>query len=381
MQYLELQASSSRTSYYRLLGDHQGRVERYVVSTAPSRRICNQPELLGMEFTGALQEAMTAALAEAPFSRFLAATPQERVCVVHFLRGGLNFEIRRALSEAYGFNSHPSAFMSSQRRRIDGRWQVREDMYRKLNIPDKSVLVMGDVVATGVTIANGMEVIAERVKRSGGSLRGLVMFTIGCHKAEKVLEDFDKRLRSRYSDYERTILVYLEGKFRLVDSTTDIRLAIPGTDLIRRGALLAPELVRSHYEKESYPLERCAIYDSGSRSFEVPRYLADTAGYWEAQAEWARGGGTLAEALQERWPEDDYRTMDNFLEIHRRRWRGVPDPLLIDIHDGFKRRKEQSKRLATAEALRRLCADRLAALRAAGGQETRANAVPGAARS
>ena len=61
------------------------------------------------------------------------------------------------------------------------------------------------------------------------------------------------------------------------------------------------ELGRSQAECVTYPLERCAIYDAGSRAFDVPAYLADVRGYWEQVVRLAGEGWTLGAALGERW--------------------------------------------------------------------------------
>lgn len=361
MQTLERLSASAAASWYAIVGEHEGAIERYVVSTPQSRAVCNRPEVLGVAFNEHLQQAMAAALAAAPFRDLIAGRPEEQVCVVNFLRGGLNFELRRALHEAYGFNRHSSAFMSSQRQRVEGRWRVQEDMYRKLDIPKEAVLLAGDVVATGVTLANGFDVIADHVDRIGSSLRGLVLFTIGCHKAEKVLAPLHERFSRSFPGYERTIVVYLEAKFRLVDSKTELRVGLPGTDLIRRGALLAPELELSQYESPAYALERCAIYDAGSRAFDVPRYVEDVREYWTQVAAFAAGGWTLAEALRERWPAPEYADRATFRAAKRELWRGVDDAFLDDL---FARHHAQwdgaaGRSLATPAALHDVARERL----------------------
>ena len=369
MQVLERLSATPRASWYRLSGEHQGRVERYVMSTAPTRAICNRPELLGVSFNLALHEGISAGLIDAPFRSILTEHPEERICVVNFLRGGLNFELRRGLHTAYGLNRHSSAFMSSQRERVDGRWRVREDMYRKLEIPHDALLVVGDVVATGSTLANGFQVIAKHVTELGSSLRGLVLYTIGCHKAEKVLEPLDAQMRELFPNYEHTILVYIEGKFRLVDSRTELRIGIPGTDLVRMDSVLAPEFERSQYDALAYPLERCSIYDAGSRAFDIPNYVQDVADYWESVAGFGKRGWTLKEALRERWPETDYADRDRFFAAKRAAWLGVDDESLEDLYAAYEARwsGESAARLTTAPALRELARERIAVLRAAGG--------------
>jgi len=361
MQFLERLSQVPSASWYALRGDWEGRIARYVVSTPPSRDICNRPEVLGVEFNLKLQDAMASAFGTAPFRRLIEEHPEDRVCVVNFLRGGLNFEIRRALHTAYGFNRHSSAFMSSQRYREEGRWYVKEDMYRKLEIPRDAVLVMGDVVATGVTMDNGLKVILQHVSDLGSSIRALVFFTIGCHKAEKVLEAIDAEARERFPGYEQTILVYLEAKFRLVDSKTGLRIGIPGTDLIRRDALLTPELERSMYDSVPYILERCAIYDAGSRAFDIPTYLDDVIEYWTEVAKLSGAGFTLQEAIAERWPEDH-----QWVANKHALWHGVDDAFLDDLHARWTKLMHQED-LDTPDALAEVCRERLYTLRKVGG--------------
>ncbi len=367
MQYLQRIRRTPAASWYTVNGEYDGPVERFVVSTPGTRSICNQPEVLGVDFNIRLHDGMARALRSAPFRSLLEDHPENRVCVVNFLRGGLNFELRRALHTAYGFNRHSSAFMSSQRYKTDGRWHVKEDMYRKLEIPSEAVLVMGDVVATGVTVDNGLSVIADHVQEQGSSVKALVFFTIGCHKVEKVLEKLHNRLSSVYPGYERTICVYIEGKFRLVDSKSELRIGLPGTDLIRRHALLAPELERSQYGAMSYMLERCAIYDAGSRAFDIPEYASDVLEYWQQVAGFAAEGWTLAEALEERCPELFYER-ERFLETRRAQWRGVGDALFQTLYTR-QNALRHGESVGTARALAAICDDRLNTLRDVAGED------------
>ena len=364
MQYLERIGSADEAILYAIRGEYDGPVDRYVVTTPESRRICNRPEVIGVEFSRIMARAVTRVLHVLPQRDAIATYSQERVCVAHFLRGGLNFGIREALQQSYGFNRHSSCFMSSQRRRVDGRWQVEEDMYRKLRIPTHAVMLVGDVVATGVTIENGLHVILEHLKSIGSSLRRLVFFTIGCHKLEKVLADFDPLAREAFDEYEGTTAVYLEGKFKLVDSRTELRIGLPGTDLVRHDCLLAPEFALSQYDDVAFALERCAIYDAGSRAFDIPTYVADVKEYWEQVERLAEGGFTLAEALAERWPEDWRGDRVAFDAAMRTRWRGVADDVLDRLWQRVQRRwtEEFTREVETAEALAALARRRLSQL-------------------
>jgi hypothetical protein len=72
---------------------------------------------------------------------------------------------------------------------------------------------------------------------------------------------------------------------------------------LRTGSVLAPEFLESQYESPSFPIERCTIYDAGSRAFDLAEYFADLRGYWEQNLALARGGRTYRQLLAERMPE------------------------------------------------------------------------------
>jgi len=366
MQRLEAVSRTAEVSWYRLLGDYQGQVQRWVVSTPETIRICNLPEVAGTEFSHLLRQGMTKALATAPFKPLLGSVCSSRLCIMNFLRGGLNFDLRNALCDALGSRYHSTCFMSSQRFRRDGRWVVQEDMYRKMEIPDGAILLVGDVVATGVTVDNGFRVIENYLKEKQSTIAATVFFTIGCHKLEKLLEDVHRRFQEAFPGYRETHAVYLEGKFRLVDSATRLMIAIQGTDLIRRDCLLAPEFERSQYDSLGVALERCTIYDAGSRAFDVIEYLTDVIHYWEQVRRLARRGYTLREALLERWPESDYGDLDGFLAARRLRWELVPDDCLRELWECRQRRwsEEFTRWAATSAALESVCDDRLQTLQA-----------------
>ena len=88
---------------------------RLLLSTPESRAICNRPELLGFEFSEALRRAVGRGLGAPMLSDSLRGVPQTRLCVLHFLRGGLSFGLREALYDVLGSTRHASAFLSSQR--------------------------------------------------------------------------------------------------------------------------------------------------------------------------------------------------------------------------------------------------------------------------
>ncbi len=288
---------------YKIEGPVQHPVKRLIVTSSASRDIINFPEITGCDFTSRLKTVLAQTLSLLPDCFDMKGLTDRNAHIFNLLRGGLNFDLRKALKDAYGFINTSSSFMTSERRRTaEGRWEIAEDQYQKFSIPPYATIFCGDIIATGSTLSNGFRRLAMLAKNTGIPLRRIVFFTIGCHKAEKNLGAIDEFCRSFFRGYEETIVIYIEGKFHLADSKTDVAIKIQGTDLLRHPALLAPEFLLSQFKTFSPPLERCAVYDGGTRSFDVPEYLEDVAGYWRKVRSLAESGVTLAEYMEERLP-------------------------------------------------------------------------------
>ena len=285
--------------FYRIEGNST--LKRYIFTSQETRDICNKPEILGCDYTDRMEKGMVKALSNFPID--LSSIPEEQACIVNFLRGGLNFRLREAMNKALSFNRHPTSFMSSQRYIRDGRWGVEEDQYRKFIFPKNPSLFIGDVVATGVTAQAGLRVVLDAMKEKGVTPKNLFFMTIGCHKIEKILEELMLERKDMLGAAENVAVIYIEGKFRLADSKTKLRIRIPGTDLLRTDALLSPEFEMSQYQSTSHLLERCTIYDAGSRAFDIAEYLEDVRDYWMQTETLAKSGMSYKEAVMERWPE------------------------------------------------------------------------------
>jgi hypothetical protein len=105
--------------------------------------------------------------------------------------------------------------------------------------------------------------------------------------------------------------------------------------------LVSPEFALSQYEDVSYPLERCTIYDAGSRSFDIPEYMHDVLDYWEQMKKLAERGFTLFEAMKERWPEAGWESFDQFSEERIREWHGLDDSFLVQLHRAYRSRWDE----------------------------------------
>lgn len=358
--YLIPKIRTAELSLYQIAGSDSP-VKEYVFSTPETRDICNAPEIAGFQVTEHLKNAVVKLLKAPPLKGAFGRAPDTKSTVLHFLRGGLNFRIRNALAEAYGYNRHYASFLTSQRYRRGDRWIIKQDQYRKLDFEDRTTIFLGDVVATGSTISNGLRLLLNKCVEARKSISNLVFFTNGCQRATELLEEYDTLLRSAFPHYRNSYLFYIEGKFSLAEERTAYTLGISGTDLQRHPALLAPEFELAQYDVLTHPLERCTCYDMGSRSFACADYAHEVIEYWRELGE---SGLTLAEAYHERWPEEEYRSFNSLRKAKRKTWRRLPEDFYQRLYRRFQERwtPEMRKEADSRESLPRLCRQRVRTL-------------------
>lgn len=299
---------------YRVKGDCA--IDRILATSEKTRLICNDPFLCGVDYTSALRLEMINML-----SGLQEIDPdigeQDSAMVLHILRGGLNFGFREGLAKAYDWNRVNSAFISSQRAKDDkGGWYITENRYEKVYIPNNANIYVGDVVATGVSLEHALLKMIDLAKDQKKQIESITFFTIGSKRAEEIVEKFDQECRQAFDNYKKSRVVYLEGIFNVVNKETTLRIAISGTDLLRAKSVLTPEFIKSQQDQLSYPLERCTIYDAGSRAFNVTEYLHDLYGYWVEVEQMAQHGTTYVEYLKERFPEDERLTDEKWVAEH-----------------------------------------------------------------
>lgn len=368
MEKLITVSRSENSCIYRIDGEFAPGVQRYIVTHPESRAALNRPEITGHRFTSMLVDSLTYALSVLPEKEFFQSVPEENINVLTFLRGGLNFNLREALHRAWGLNRHSSSFMTSQRSRDDyGRWYIEQDQYRKMILRPGSMIFAGDIIATGVTVDNGLDILMRNCKNLGKPVKGMVFFTIGCHKLEKIMARYHEEFKKIFPGYRHTIAIYLEGKFHLADSRTGVKIKMQGTDLMRFPALQAPEMLRDSFKRIHSPLERCVIYDGGSRSFDVASYLREIIEYWEQVEQLADAGVSLDSYIEDRCPALSFSGGEQeFLkEMQCSIWPDVPQELILSVHKHWQEYHERLKpgNADSPHGLRNFCRERVDLLR------------------
>lgn len=279
-------------------------VTEIVISTPESRAICNDPLVMGVNYTRKLASASARALA-ALSANGLFTGSEHSTSVLTILRGGLNFGLRDALADAFRWNNHGTWYISAQRQLTDpsrGAWEIVEDSYTKMTPHGEMDIVFGDVVATGTSLKHGLLKLSEGISPSS-RYTSLTFFTIGGGVSGEIVAEWRKLIEARQGSPLTATVVYFEGIFGVAGPQTPLTIKIDGTDLLRRDGVMSPEFIESQYESPCFPLERCTIYDAGSRAFHVPEYLSDVLDYWRQVKAQAEGGISFAQLLTERCPE------------------------------------------------------------------------------
>ncbi len=289
---------SPEASLYQSLEHSNDFLSTYIFSSPESQAICNNPLVFGMEYTEKLKSACAKTFSKLKDLR-LANFLEHQVVVLNILRGGLNFGLRDALHQSLGFNKHSSIFISAQRQQAkDNSWIITEDTYKKIDLHPINHLVFGDVVATGTSLFHGLDVVFNYAASKQLQISEVTFFTIGGPRTIEICEELFQKYHLTLK-IKKINIVFLEGVFVVADKDTPYQIKIDGTDLIRLGATMAPEFIESQKENPLYPLERCTIYDAGSRAYNVPEYLQDVIEYWE-QVEKIAEKTSLLQYVQER---------------------------------------------------------------------------------
>lgn len=289
---------------YRINDARKLKVNRLIISTAETRAICNDSLVMGVDYTQKLQTACLLTMKHLQADNII-RLEEKKTIVFNILRGGLNFGLRDAIARAFNWNLHGSSFISAQRARNGDNseeWHIIESDYKKVYMPAVTQIVIGDVVATGTSLHYGLKALVQQAEMNRVKLESILFFTFGGIRTEEILEEIDAECRKVFPTYQSTTLCYLEGRFTVPSPSTPLSIKITGTDLVKYDALMAPEFIESQYLSPTFPLERCIIYDAGSRAFWLPEYLEDVIEYWHNVFELATQGVTFNQMINERTP-------------------------------------------------------------------------------
>ncbi len=247
----------------------------YMVSSEPTRRLMASPEVVGFEAYLAMVPATRAMLGYLRDEDLL----DSPVNILTILRGGLNYPLEECC-HSEGIRVENMQFVSCERVIRCGVIEGLDLRYEKLVICPDCTLMIGDIIATGDTFRRCLDEVVGIFHRGGGSIRRLVVFTIGGTRAIPLLEGFTRKARELFPEFEGVRCVFYEGAFGLYGDKGVSGVNIPDIDFGWGGGVVTPEFRSYVLARPDALFEKCIIYDGGARRYEISVHCKEVLDYW-----------------------------------------------------------------------------------------------------
>jgi uracil phosphoribosyltransferase len=247
----------------------------YILCIPQARKILYNPVICGGRLRELAVECnkafLKAALHLVPGFKELRANEVAEIVV---LRGGLGYSIDVAFKELFG-GYLPRCFIGARRFRISREEFGAEISYCNFDpLPDDGVLLMGDTIATGASLAQTLGEVEKELLRRNRGVKKLLVFSIaaafrGCVR----LLEWEERFRERWPNF-RIYLFAAEALFGL-DEGTHLRFRKEGEAILPEETKAYVSRVYGDYETAFLPGNICAIFDWGDRIFRLREHLED----------------------------------------------------------------------------------------------------------
>ncbi len=246
----------------------------YVVSEKGTRKLLNQPEVVGFEVYTCLLNATTRMMRHFVHQDLISSAN-----ILSILRGALNYPLEESCYRE-GIRVHDISFLSSERVFHNEEIAGLEIKYSKLAMVPDSTLLIGDIVATGETLIHCLRYVTDHYRKHGAKLRNIVLFTIGGTTGITVMERLTEEIREFWPEFEGFIAVYYEGIFSTYQDKGVCGIQVPNVDFYWKDGIIAPQFRQETLEKRDAIFEKCIIYDGGARRYEISDHIHEVLDYW-----------------------------------------------------------------------------------------------------
>ena len=250
-----------------------------VVSSIPTRKLLVGPEIIGISIKTLLEQPTSQML-----SYIFRELPPVRVNILTILRGGLNFPIEDC---CHNINQSVDAidFITSERIFTNNIVSRIETNYSKITSINESTLIIGDIIASGDTLANALDHVIGTYLRTNKSIRNIIIFTIGTVHTLRVITKYNRLIKNVCPSFKGFTCVFYEGIFTTYPDCGITKLNLPDVDFSIREGFIAPEYRRDLLNSNTAIFEKCAIYDGGARRFEMRDHIICITNYWRSLCE------------------------------------------------------------------------------------------------
>lgn len=248
----------------------------YIVSSEGTRTLMSSPEVVGFDAYRAMVPATEAAL-----NYLVTKGLGGDFSIITILRGGLNYPLEEACHNS-GIRIGNMNFLSCERI-IENKVITGLDIkYEKLHIQKDAQFMIGDIIASGDTLKLCLNHVIDRFKRKGGSMKRMVMMTIGGTKAIELLESRYEKIHAIWPEFEGIDCIFYEGVFTVYEDNGVTGVNTPDIDFGWQGGVIAPEFRSRVIGSPDALFEKCIIYDGGARRYEIPAHCEEVTEYWES---------------------------------------------------------------------------------------------------
>lgn len=251
----------------------------YLVSAPGTRKLLNQPEVVGYEVYDCMLDATVGMMGYLNKAGWVRSAN-----ILSILRGALNYPLEESCYRS-GIRIHDISFLSSERVFHDDEITGLEIKYSKLAAVPDSTLLIGDIIATGDTLVHCLHYVVDFYRKHQAKLRNIIVFTIGGNTGIEIMEELTKEFRKFWPEFEGFIAVYYEGIFNTYKEKGVSGINLPYVDFYWKDGIVTPEYRRQTLQNRNTLFEKCTIYDGGARRYEILDHIEEVLEYWEGMLE------------------------------------------------------------------------------------------------
>ena len=272
--YLQSAGRYKGTDIYRLDGG-QFSNKYYIISNEGTRHLLASPEVIGYDSYLAMCGATSDMLGWLKDQNAVGNDAD----IMTILRGGLNYPLEECCYRN-GIRVNNMDFISCERVIRNNQITGLDIRYTKLRAPQDITLMIGDIIASGETLARCIRYIIAEFKRLGGSIRRMVFFTIGGTRAIELFEELTPEFRFHWPEFEGITCIFYEGIFSAYKDKGVTGISWPQIDFFWKDGVISPEFRSYVLSDDDALFEKCIIYDGGARRYEIPDHYHEVTEYW-----------------------------------------------------------------------------------------------------
>jgi hypothetical protein len=246
---------------YSLISDEFPK-NTYILYSNISQSILYNPHIAGKNLQDRLDE-MGVVFINAMRDVALAGTRLSNCCELILLSGGLYYNLNHGFKKIYN-EALPQCFLGIKRARIEGtegKFTAAATYENFEALPNNATVIIGDTIATGATMQNGLNRLFDALDEKDYTLDKLVICTLaGSTKGARKLRETEEKMKTLFPK-AKLYFIACEQLFHLMPDGTDLRFF--GEDAVAPDE--TNENTRRIYGEYLGKEMKCAVFDWGTR--------------------------------------------------------------------------------------------------------------------